>query len=211
MGWGQLLLNPNNHLLSIMSHLLPGAGPPAPAFSTSNFCAMKITNILALFCLLLMACHNEPPSLPGAPTASPAHSCPHPPDTLVVRGFYNLDSCLVRLNIQPDANGKWCYLPEGETATAACPGWEGFIVLLEGATGQFTVESPLRPVRSSGLPVRVWAEPLCSYPGSFDNAATGSLPGNRFFATVLLSENYLDCLLNEPGFWFEMKVLQSKH
>ncbi|MCB0551752.1 MAG: hypothetical protein KDD19_29570 [Phaeodactylibacter sp.] len=169
---------------------------------------MRTQTFLLFLGLALPACQKPPPNVPTPPLP---HSCTHPPDTLLVKGYFNLDSCFLSLNIQPDSDGIWCYLPEGQQASTPCPGWEGFIVLLDRASGLLAVESPLEPVFSSVLPIGVWADPPCSCPIAFDNSSTGRLPGNRFFAVVLLSERYLDCLLQEPGFRFEMKVLQSNN
>lgn len=164
---------------------------------------------MLLLLLAVVACRQEVAKAPDdAPNSSPT-ACDTPPDTLEVLGYYNLDSCSVQLNIQPGADGKWCYLPEGEFTTAPCPGWEAFIVLLEERDGLFIVETPFEVVSSSGFPIQVWMDPDCPYPGSFDNGNHGSFPGNRYYAMMLLSEEHLDCLLQGDGFYFRLQVVQD--
>ncbi|MCB9290709.1 MAG: hypothetical protein H6560_25600 [Lewinellaceae bacterium] len=101
---------------------------------------MKMITPLLFLAFSLTACQQKPVPSP----TSPPRPCETPPDTLLVEGYYSIDSCLVRLNIQPDANGKWCYLPAGKQAFASCPGWDGFIALLDEHQRLFSIESPLR-------------------------------------------------------------------
>lgn len=171
---------------------------------------MKIHSVILLLLLVIVACRQESSDVPDVVSSSLPAACDMPPDTLEVLGYYHLDSCYVRLNIQPGGNGKWCYLPEGEFTAAPCPGWEAFIVLLDERDGLFIVETPYEVINPSGIAIQVWADPDCPYPGSFDNGNYGSFPGNRYYAMMLLSEAHLDCLLQGDVFYFRLQVMQAK-
>lgn len=164
---------------------------------------------MLLLLLLLAACRQEPPPAPEA--APPPGNCLNPPDILEVLGYYSLDSCFIRLNTRPRAHEKWCQLPTGEMAAASCPGWEAFIAILDEARREFTVEAPFEVINTTGFPVQLWHGTACPYPGAFDNAAAGRLPGDRYYAVMLLSEEHLACLRREGGFFFRLEILQSKY
>ena len=170
---------------------------------------MKTNIVILLLLLTVVACRQEVAKAPDDAPNFYSTACDAPPDTLEVLGYYNLDSCSVQLNIQAGTDGKWCYLPEGKFTTAPCPGWEAFIVLLQERDGLFIVEMPFEVINPSGLPIQLWMEPDCPYPGSFDNGGYGAFPGNRYYAMMRLSEDFLNCLLRREGFYFRLQVVQK--